>query len=105
MRLDIQTIYLGKRWNIYIKNKEAYLRIRDILKEYDRDPTFYKDTPFGKKNNLTKLGYLSHEVLFTEPIDLERYLIGVVLYDKKNKVKKIEKHIKKYPKAIMIRYK
>ena len=73
------------------------------IKKYVINPNFYEGTPLGKDTDLTKLGPLGHEILFTEPIDLNKYLIGVVYHGKKNDLKKVKTLLKKYPNAKMIK--
>lgn len=49
------------------------------IKEYVKNPTHYQGTPLGKIIDSTQLGKMSHEVLFTESIPLDKYLIGIIL--------------------------
>jgi hypothetical protein len=82
--------------SIHTKKTESTIKKKRKLrkiKKYLKNPTFYP-------KNLTKnAGYIAHEILFDEMIDLHKYLIGVECdFCETKYVNSIEKIIKnKYP--------
>lgn len=87
-----------------LKNKK--LKIKEI-KEYIKNPTFYENTPFGDRfDDLSKLGIMSHEVLFDKQIPLDEYLLGVICSGCSDEIiKQIKKLIKQYPNAKILKHK
>ena len=89
--------------SIFVYESDS-LRMKEIklskIKEYIRHPTFYEGTPLGKIIKPENLGKMSHEVLFTNAIPLDKYLIGVIYQNnQKSKIEEIKDLLKKYPNA------
>jgi hypothetical protein len=101
-------------WSKYPTNDSTFVYRSDSvttkmnltkIKEYVYNPTFYAGTAFGKGRDLQKLGKMSHEILFTKEIPLDKYLLGVIYEGEGDgdDIKKIEKLVKKYPNATLFK--
>jgi hypothetical protein len=85
-------------WNGYIDDKSIVIKKTSSLKKISKKINMIKNKILNSYNKSSTIYILSNEVLFKKKISLQKYMVGIVIYDEKNKElkSKVSKLLKEY---------